>query len=78
MIKHISQAKHLILKSSVFIFNYMMNYIKNLYNSEKYHLDVKNAAGLAMEKLKSIIGGLRGLSILLLQVHNLMQFEFTS
>ena len=30
----------------------MMDHIENLQDSEKYHPDVKNAAGLAMEKIK--------------------------
>jgi len=50
--KYICLAKYSTLAISVPIFNYMIDYIKNIQNLEKYHLDVKNAAGLVMEKIK--------------------------
>ena len=50
--KHISLAKYPTLAASVPVFNYMMDHIENFQDSEKYYPDVKNAAGLAMEKIK--------------------------
>ena len=52
MTKHISLAKYPTLASSMPIFNYMIDHIENIEDSEKYHQDVKNAAKLAMEKIK--------------------------
>ncbi len=52
MTKHICLAKYPTLATSVFIFNYIIDHIENIQDSEKYYPNVKNAAGLAIKKIK--------------------------
>ena len=52
MTKYICLAKYPTLAISVPIFNYIIDHIENIQDSEKYYPDVKNATELVMEKIK--------------------------